>query len=239
MSPPSFKKTGPYLFALGVFPLFGEKIDYSLYVITDCRLCRGRSQEDVVEKAVRGGSTCIQLREKEVSVRKLYNMALALLEITRQRGAALIVNDRLDVALAAGADGVHLGQDDLPLPAARRIMPEGMVLGVSVDNVQQAQEAEAAGASYLGAGSVFATSTKPDAGSPIGVEAFAAICRSVRIPVVGIGGINAGNAGEVIKAGGAGVAVISAVVGAEDIKKAAQELSSEVSRARRLAKGEV
>lgn len=214
-----------------------KKFDCGLYVITDRRLSGGRPLRDIVERAISGGSTCIQLREKDLPAKSLYEICLDLLAVTRKKKTALIVNDRLDVALAAGADGVHLGQDDLPPAAARRLMPPEMVLGVSVDNVEQAREAEAAGATYLGAGSVFATPTKADAGEPIGLEVFAAICRSVTLPVVGIGGIHAGNAGEVIQCGGAGVAVISAVVGAEDIENAAQEISAEISRAR-LSSGE-
>ncbi len=205
-------------------------IDYSVYVITDSKLSRGRGHLEVVEKALAGGATCIQLREKELSSRELFNLARELLRVTAPKRVPLIVNDRLDVALAAGADGVHLGQDDLPPMAARRIIPPEMILGVSVDNAGQAVEAQRLGASYLGAGAVFGTGTKLDAGEPIGLEALASICRSVNIPVVGIGGIDAQNAGEVIKAGAAGAAVISAVVAAEDIAAAAAELKREVQK---------
>ncbi len=148
-------------------------------------------------------------------------------EITSKRGKTFIVNDRLDIALSVGADGVHLGQDDLPLSAARRIIPPGMLLGVSARNLREALQAQNFGASYLGVGAVFPTGTKP-----IGLQSLAEICRSVEIPVVGIGGINAANAGQVIRAGAAGVAVISYIVGAPDIAAAAREIVREVEDAR-------
>ncbi len=204
-----------------------------LYVLTDRLLSRGRSHAEVIGKAIDGGATCIQLREKDASAGELYLLAGELRTVTREKGAALIINDRLDIALAVGADGVHLGQDDLPVDAARRIMPPGMILGVSVDNPRQAREAQAGGASYLGAGAVFATATKADAGEPVGLQVIAEICRAVDIPVVGIGGINLQNAGRVIRAGAAGIAVISAVVAADDISLAAAGLARAIREARR------
>ncbi len=206
--------------------------DYlGLYVITDRLLSRGRSHADVIRKAIDGGATCIQLREKDASSRELYLLACELRAITREKDAVLIINDRLDIALAVGADGVHLGQDDLPVAAARRIVPSEMILGVSVDNPRQAREAQAMGASYLGAGAVFATATKADAGEPVGLQALAEICRGVDIPVVGIGGINLHNAGQVIQAGAAGAAVISAIVAADDITLAASEIARVIKEA--------
>lgn len=201
------------------------------YVITDRLLSRGCSHADVVRKAIDGGATCIQLREKDASSRELYLLASELRAITREKDTVLIINDRLDIALAVGADGVHLGQDDLPVDAARGIMPPEMILGVSVDNPRQAREAQAMGASYLGAGAVFATATKADAGEPVGLQAISKICRIVDIPVVGIGGINLHNAGQVIQAGAAGVAVISAVVAADDITLAAARIAREIKEA--------
>lgn len=204
-----------------------------LYVITDRLLSRGRSCAEVVRKAIDGGATCIQLREKDAASRELYLLACELREITSEKNVVFIVNDRLDIALAVGADGVHLGQDDLPVASARRIMPPEMILGVSVENPLQAREAQARGASYLGAGAVFATATKSDAGEPVGLQALAEICRGVDIPVVGIGGINAQNAGKVIQAGAAGVAVISAIVAANDITLATREIARIIKEAQR------
>lgn len=218
-------------------PLEYRKLDLRLYVITDRRLSRGRSSLEVVERAIQGGATCIQLREKDLSGKELYKLARQLRILTRAKGVTFIVNDRVDVALAASADGVHLGQDDLPAEAARRIMPAGMILGVSVENEEQAVRAYRAGASYLGAGAVFTTSTKADAGEPIGLEVIARICQSTPLPVVGIGGINAANAGRVIEAGAQGVAVVSAVVAAGDIAGAAGELLLRVNEALALRQG--
>jgi thiamine-phosphate pyrophosphorylase len=208
-----------------------KKLDLSLYVITDRLLSRGRTHQEVVEKAIEGGATCIQLREKDASIttRELFTLAEKLRVLTRGKGVALIINDRLDIALSVGADGVHLGQDDLPLGVARRLLPPEMILGASAGDPRQAREAQAQGAAYLGAGAVFGTSTKPDAGEAIGPGVLAAVCRSVEIPVVGIGGIDATNARKVIAAGAAGVAVISSVVGAADIAAAAQKIALEVS----------
>ena len=210
-----------------------KKLDLSLYVITDRLLSRGRTHLDVVEKALAGGATCIQLREKDpfVTTREFFCLAEKLRRLTGGKGVALIINDRLDIALAVGADGVHLGQDDLPFSVARRLLPPTMVLGASAGDPRQARKAAAEGAAYLGTGAVFGTSTKPDAGAAIGPGALAAVCRSVEIPVVGIGGIDAANAGEVIAAGAAGVAVISSVVGAKDITAAAREIALRVGSA--------
>lgn len=210
-----------------------NKLDLSLYVITDRRLARGRSHFEMATEAIAGGATCIQLREKDPSVttRELFGLAAELKVLTRKKGVTLIINDRLDIALAVGADGVHLGQDDLPLAAARRFLPPEMILGASAGDPRSARKAQSEGASYLGAGDVFGTTTKADAGKPIGPAGLAAVCRSVEIPVVGIGGIDAGNAPAVIAAGAAGVAVISSVVGEADIAAAAQKIARAVGSA--------
>jgi thiamine-phosphate pyrophosphorylase len=206
-------------------------LDLSLYVITDRLLSRGRSHREVVEKAINGGATCVQLREKDITSREFFASALELRKLTREKGVALIINDRLDIALAVGADGVHLGQDDLPFMEARRLMPPGMILGASTGDLQQALEAQSLGASYLGVGAIFKTGTKADAGEPIGLQALSSICSNVSIPVIGIGGINSANARLVIEAGAAGVAVISSVVAAPDIAAAAGELAWAVKQA--------
>lgn len=206
-------------------------LNLSVYVITDRLLSRGRSHREVVEKAIDGGATCIQLREKDITSREFFASALELRKLTREKGIALIVNDRLDIALAVGADGVHLGQDDLPFAEARRLMPPEMILGVSAGDRQEALEAQSLGATYLGVGAIFKTGTKADAGEPIGLPALADICRSMRIPVVGIGGINAANARFVIEAGAAGAAVVSSVVAVPDITAAAAEIAGVIKKA--------
>lgn len=197
-----------------------------LYVIVDRAFSGGRGEEEVVAAAARGGATAVQLRSKEMTARQLYLTGLSLRTLTRQMGLLFIVNDRVDVALAVDADGVHLGQDDLPLEAARRLMGRRRIIGISVDTAEEARQAERGGADYLGAGPVFATPSKADAGPVMGPEGLRDICRAVRIPVVGIGGIGAHNARQVMEAGAAGVAVISAVVSAPDVTAAARALRS-------------
>jgi len=209
-----------------------KPFDLSVYLITDTRLSRGRSIEDIVTGAINGGATCIQLREKDLSTRELYNKAKILRELTWQKGITFIVNDRLDIAMAVEADGVHLGQDDLPAAVGRCILPPRMILGITARNLPQALQFERDGASYLGVGAVYGTETKDNTGTPIGLQGLAEIARGVKIPVVGIGGINAQRAGEVIRAGAKGVAVVSAIVAAADVAAATQEIAQAVNDAR-------
>ncbi len=199
-------------------------VDWSVYVITDRRVAGDRDILDVVRAAIRGGATVIQLREKKATTREMICLGEALHEITREAGVPLIVNDRVDVALAIDAEGVHVGQDDMPAAMARRLIGPDKILGVSAETVAQALEAKRDGADYLGVGDVYGTPTKPDAGPPIGLERLAEIVQAVSIPVVGIGGITPENAAAVIEAGAVGVAVISAVIGAADPEEAAREL---------------
>lgn len=197
-----------------------------LYVLTDRGLSRGRAEIETVAAALAGGATAIQLRAKDESGGRLFELALALRDLTRRSGALLFVNDRLDVALAAAADGVHLGQDDLPLAAARRLAPPPFLIGVSAATPDEARAAELGGADYLGVGSVFATSTKADAGAPIGPAGLAVVARGTCLPIVGIGGISPANAASVLAAGAAGVAVVSAVVAAQDVEAATRRLAA-------------
>jgi thiamine-phosphate pyrophosphorylase len=207
--------------------------DYSLYLVTDRGLAAGRPLLDIVRAAVSGGVTCVQLREKACSTREFVIQASALREVLRPQGIPLIINDRVDVALAVGADGVHLGQDDLPLRAARGILGPTRVIGISVDSVAQALEAERDGADYLGVSPVFATPTKTDTAPPLGLAGLAAVRRAVGLPLVAIGGIGLGNAAQVIRGGADGIAVVSAIVAAADPRGAAADLRAEIRRARR------
>jgi len=198
---------------------------WRLYVITDPKASRGRSHLQVAEAAIVGGADVLQLRDKEASSGRLYRVALQLRKLTRDAKVPFIVNDRLDIALAADADGVHVGQADLPASVVREIMGPGKILGVSVDTVEEAILAEKDGADYLGVGPVFeARETKPDAGEPLGVDRIALIRRHCRLPIVAIGGINAENARKVREAGADAAAVISAIVAADDIAHAARRL---------------
>jgi thiamine-phosphate pyrophosphorylase len=190
-----------------------------LYVITEPAL---RDPIETAQAVLQAGGRLLQLRDKSATTRELVRVGQELRTLTRQYGAHLIVNDRLDVALAIEADGVHLGQDDLPVSLARRIAGERLLIGVSVETVEEARQAEADGADYLGVGPMFATHTKPDAGAPVGPERLRAIKHAVRIPVFGIGGITLQNAPAVLAAGADGICVISAIVGAPDPEAAAR-----------------
>jgi thiamine-phosphate pyrophosphorylase len=206
-----------------------KHIDWSVYIVTDQQAAGERALPEIVRAAIQGGATAVQLRAKVATTREMVALGQALLAITRPAGIPLIVNDRLDVALAIEADGAHVGQDDLPAAMARQILGPERILGVSAETVGQAQQAERDGANYLGVGDVFGTPSKPDAGSPIGIDGLAATVRAVALPVVAIGGITLDNAPAVIAVGAVGVAVISAVVGAADPAAAARQLRERIS----------
>ena len=197
----------------------------ALYVITDRSLAGGRPEEEVVRQAIAGGATAIQLRGKDFSGGELYAVGLRLRETTRRAGVLFFVNDRVDVAVAVGADGVHVGQEDLPAPATRRILGPGRLLGVSASTLEEARRAEADGADYIGFGGIYPTQTKADV-CRSGLEELRRVAAEVRVPVVAIGGIKAANAPEVLAAGAHGLAVVSAVVAAPDPQAAAAEFAA-------------
>ena len=200
-------------------------IDYTLYLVTDRGILKGSDLYKSVEKAIKGGVTLVQLREKDVSSLDFYNIAIRLKALTHYFNVPLIINDRLDIALAADADGLHIGQEDLPLEAARRLLGTGKILGYSVSCVEEALRGEKGGADYLGAGPVYPTGSKPDALEPIGVDTFKKIVENVSIPVVGIGGIGVSNIREVKASGAAGASLISAILGSNDIEGASRTLA--------------
>lgn len=206
--------------------------DYSLYLVTDRALARGRPTENIVRAAVAGGVTCVQFREKDCGTREFLVEARKLLAILRPLGVPLIINDRVDVALAAGADGVHVGQQDLPLADVRRLAPAGWIVGVSAESVEDAIHAVQGGADYIGASPVFATPTKADHAPPLELDGLRAIRAAVKLPLVAIGGIHAGNARDVIRAGADGLAVVSAIVAAADPRAAAADLRREIEAAK-------
>ena len=184
-------------------------------------------------EAIAGGADAIQLRDKRATSLELYRVAVRMRELTRSAGVLFIVNDRVDIAMAVGADGVHLGTHDLPVVAARRLLGPGKVIGFSPDSVAELEQAQAWGTDYIGYGPIFqASAAKGDAGAPIGPEAVREAKKHTRLPIVGIGGITARNAAHVIAAGAAGVAVVSAVVAAPDVAKAVRELKRVVEAAR-------
>lgn len=209
-------------------------IDYSLYLVTDRSLSCGRRTEDVVREAVAGGVTVVQLREKHCSTREFIEEARALHLLLRQLAIPLIINDRLDVALAIGAEGLHLGQTDMRIADARRLAPS-LIIGVSAESFDDALQAERDGADYIGISPVFATPTKTDTAEPFGIEGIRTIRTHVNIPLVGIGGINQTNAAEIIRAGADGIAVVSAIVSATSPQNAAAELRALVQSAQHVS----
>ncbi len=195
-------------------------------MVTDPDSAAPRSVVEVVAASLQAGAPAVQLRNKGQCARELVAVGRELRSLTRAVGALLFVNDRLDVALAVDADGVHLGPDDLPVAAVRSAAPAGFLIGRSADQVSVARRAAADGADYVGCGTVYSTATKLDAGSVIGLEGLRAVVEGVDIPVVGIGGIDAQRAAEVTAAGAAGVAVVGAVMSANDPGAAVEALLS-------------
>jgi thiamine-phosphate pyrophosphorylase len=206
-----------------------------LCVITDATLVPGRDHVAVAEAALAGGADMIQLRDKTPDLRRLLPQARRIRAACRAHGALFIVNDRLDLALAAGADGVHVGQDDLPATVARRLLGPHLVLGVSTHDLAQAEAAAAAGADYIGFGPMFGTRSKDTGYTPRGTAMLREVRDRVRVPIVAIGGIMLENVGEVIAAGADAPAVISAVAGAADVAGAAREFQERVLAAKRRA----
>lgn len=191
--------------------------DYSIYLVTDDGCLQGRALIDCVREALEGGVTLVQYRAKTASSAEMYAEALQLKALCDSFNVPLIINDRLDIAMAVGAAGVHLGQDDLPCAAARKILGEDYIIGVSAHNPAEAAEALERGADYLGCGAVFGTATKADV-KKLGTEGLTAICREKGLPVVGIGGVTADNYREVRVAGADGAAIVSGILAQPDIR---------------------
>lgn len=206
---------------------------FDLYVVTDEGLSRGLTHAEIAREAVAGGADAVQLREKRKPAREILAAAREIRSITASAGRLFLVNDRLDIALASGADGVHLGQDDLPLKEARRQVPDDFIIGISVGSAGEAVLAEEEGADYVALSPVFPTRSKPDAGPGSGLSTLREIRSCVSIPVVAIGGISSRNVQDVIRSGADGVAVISAIVSQEDIASAARNMKDLISAAKR------
>lgn len=196
-----------------------------LYLVTDRDLCGKRPLEEVVLLSVRGGAACVQIREKNLSTRAFVEEALRIREILAPFRVPLIVNDRVDVALAVGAEGVHVGQDDMPYETARRLMGPGAIIGLSVETWEDVERAEALDADYLGVSPVFETPTKTDTKGSWGIEGIEKIRAFSRHPLVAIGGMNPSNAGEAVRAGADAVAVVSAVCAAPDPFQVSRDLA--------------
>lgn len=206
--------------------------DYSIYLVTDDGCLQGRALIDCVREALEGGVTLVQYRAKTASSAEMYSEALQLKALCDSFNVPLIINDRLDIAMAVGAAGVHLGQDDLPCAAARKLLGEDYIIGVSAHNPAEAKTALQSGADYLGCGAVFGTATKADV-KKLGTEGLTAICREKGLPVVGIGGVTADNYREVRAAGADGAAIVSGILAQPDIRatvKAIARVSQEFAK---------
>lgn len=203
-----------------------NKIDYSLYLVTDRDILGNRNLYKAIEDSIKGGATVIQLREKFINDEKFLEIAKELQKVTKKYNIPLIINDNVKIAKEIDAEGVHIGQSDESLEEARKILGKDKIIGVSVGSVEEALKAEAGGADYLGIGTVFYTGSKKDINEPLGLKNLEIIAHSVKIPSVAIGGIHLDNIKEVMKTGVCGVAVISEILGKEDIEKASKTLLS-------------
>lgn len=206
--------------------------DYSIYLVTDDGCLQGRALIDCVREALEGGVTLVQYRAKTASSAEMYAEALQLKALCDSFNVPLIINDRLDIAMAVGASGVHLGQDDLPCAAARKLLGEDYIIGVSAHNPAEAKAALQSGADYLGCGAVFGTATKADV-KKLGTDGLAAICKAKGLPVVGIGGVTTDNYREVRAAGADGAAIVSGILAQPDIRttvRAIAKISQEFAK---------
>jgi thiamine-phosphate pyrophosphorylase len=195
-----------------------------LYLVTDQALTRGRTLADVVAAAVQGGVTCVQLREKQLGTREFLAQALILKALLAPQGIPLVINDRIDIALACGADGVHLGQNDLPADEARKLLPANVFIGWSVESMDDVRQSAALPVDYLGVSPIFSTPTKTDTKDPWGLEGLTVVRQATGLPLVAIGGIHTGNARDVLRAGANGLAVVSALCAADHPQAVAAEL---------------
>lgn len=206
-----------------------NNIDYSVYLVTDRDLLKGRNLTEVIEEAILGGTSIVQLREKYASSLEFYEVAKEVKKITDKYNVPLIINDRIDIALAIDASGVHLGQSDIPCSIARKILPQGKIIGVSAHNLNEAEKALKDGADYLGCGAVFNTSTKKDV-TTLSYEGLKEITDNINIPIVAIGGINENNIITLKGSGINGVAVVSSIIGKENVKGASEKLKELVKK---------
>ena len=209
-----------------------KSLDLSLYLVTDPQVAEGNSFLEVIEDAVKGGVTLVQLREKDCSSREFYDKALAIKHLLSSYDVPLIINDRLDIALAVDADGLHIGQEDIPYDVARKILGPDKIIGLSVENKTDALRANKLDIDYIGISPVFSTPTKIDTAPALGLEGSRLINSISKHPSVGIGGIHLQNAASIIAAGSDGISVVSAIMMAKDPFRAAQELKQIILKAK-------
>ncbi len=199
----------------------GRKVDFSLYLITDRKLIPHGALIVAVEDALKAGVKAVQLREKDLAIREVLELAYRMREITTRRGAKLFINDRVDVALCVEADGVHLGQSGIPVKAARKLAGSRLFIGASAHNLEEVLTAEREGADFITFGPVYDTPSKRKYGAPVGIELLRSATAGTSVPVFGIGGITIGRVAEVLNAGACGIALISGILGNADVKGAA------------------
>ena len=204
-----------------------NKVDYKLYLVTDRDILKGRDLKKAVEESILGGATLVQLREKDVTTREFYDIAVDIKEVTDKYNVPLIINDRIDIAQAIDADGVLVGQSDMPCDKARKILGKDKIIGVSVHTLDEAIKAENDGADYLGCGAVFSTSTKKDA-IDVTYDCLKKIKENTKIPVVAIGGISDENINKLKGTNIDGVAIISAILAKDDIREATRKLKKNI-----------
>lgn len=209
-----------------------NKFDLSLYLVTDRDLSMGRSLEEIVEEAVKGGITMLQLREKNTSTADFYKIACSLKDLLKGHNIPLIINDRLDIAIASDADGLHIGQSDMPYSVVRKILGKDKIIGLSVETIEQAREANELDVDYIGLSPVFSTNTKTDINTPLELEGIREIASFTKHKTVAIGGINTQNTGDIIKNGADGIAVVSAIISQDNPRMAAAELKKIIKEAR-------
>lgn len=214
-----------------------KRLPLPLYLVTDRELAAGRTLEDMVSAAIRGGVSAVQLREKQISTREFVALAERVKAVANEGGALFLINDRVDVALAVGADGVHLGQSDMPPAAARRLLGPAAIIGLSVESLHDLADAEKQDVDYYGVSPVFLTPTKAELRRAWGLEGLRVLRGRTRRPLVAIGGIHTGNAADVIEAGADGVAVVSAICAAPDPEAAARALAAAVEQGRARREG--
>ena len=205
---------------------------FELYVVTDRKASGGRSESETAELAYAGGADAVQLRMKDSTPEEMLEQAMIIKNISDRYMRLFIVNNNVDIAILSDADGVHLGQSDMPMNKARELIGEDKLIGITVHNVDEAVKAEAEGADYVSIGSIFSTAVKADAVQNLGLDAVFLIKQAVEIPVIAIGGINRGNIQDVIRAGADGVAVVSAAISQDDIPKAVHELRNLILKVR-------
>lgn len=210
-----------------------NNFDLSLYLVTDRSLSKERSLAYIVEEAIKGGVTMVQLREKNLSTIEFYNIACSLKELLSSHNIPLIINDRLDIAIASNADGLHIGQSDMPYEIVRKILGKEKIIGLSVETIEQAREANKLDVDYIGLSPVFSTNTKKDINTPLELEGIKEIAGFTKHKTVAIGGINKFNTADIIKNGADGIAVVSAIISNEDPRNAASELKTIISEARK------